>query len=136
MVEIFDTAGQEEYAALRDYHLKRGEGFMAVYSITSQQSFDILGKMISAVDHIKEDWPSVPIVVVGNKLDRATNRVVSYSSGSKFSKSVNATYFECSAKTQQNVDAAFVELVKLVRQWRIDHPELASPTKNRTCLLL
>ena len=138
MVEIFDTAGQEEYAALRDYHMKNGEGFLAVYSITSQHSFDTLGKIVSVVDHIKEDWPSVPIVVVGNKLDRATNRVVSYSSGSKFSRSVDATYFECSAKTQQNVEAAFVTLVKLVRQWRIDHPELVcpSPNRNRVCLLL
>ncbi|KAJ2908056.1 Ras GTPase, partial [Coemansia aciculifera] len=32
VLDILDTAGQEEYAAMRDYHIRSGHGFIIVYS--------------------------------------------------------------------------------------------------------
>lgn len=38
-IDILDTAGQEDYAAIRDNYFRSGEGFMCVYSITDSESF-------------------------------------------------------------------------------------------------
>lgn len=51
MLEVLDTAGQEEYTALRDQWIRDGEGFILVYSITSRNSFKRIEKF-----HVS--WPS------------------------------------------------------------------------------
>ena len=38
-IDILDTAGQEDYAAIRDNYFRSGEGFLCVFSITEQESF-------------------------------------------------------------------------------------------------
>lgn len=38
-IDILDTAGQEDYAAIRDNYFRSGEGFLLVFSITEQESF-------------------------------------------------------------------------------------------------
>lgn len=38
-IDILDTAGQEDYAAIRDNYFRCGEGFLLVFSITEQESF-------------------------------------------------------------------------------------------------
>lgn len=39
-IDILDTAGQEDYAAIRDNYFRSGEGFLCVFSITEPESFD------------------------------------------------------------------------------------------------
>ena len=39
-IDILDTAGQEDYAAIRDNYFRSGEGFLCVFSITEKESFD------------------------------------------------------------------------------------------------
>lgn len=38
-IDILDTAGQEDYAAIRDNYFRSGEGFLCVFSITDDDSF-------------------------------------------------------------------------------------------------
>lgn len=38
-IDILDTAGQEDYAAIRDNYFRSGEGFLLVFSITELESF-------------------------------------------------------------------------------------------------
>ena len=35
-IDILDTAGQEDYAAIRDNYFRSGEGFLCVFSITEK----------------------------------------------------------------------------------------------------
>jgi GTPase KRas protein len=55
VLEIMDTAGQDEFSALRDQYMKTGQGFVVVYSITSAASFEEAQNMRSRVLRIKED---------------------------------------------------------------------------------
>merc|ERR1711959_22329 len=40
LLDILDTAGQEEYSAMRDQYMQTGQGFLCTYAITSRSSFD------------------------------------------------------------------------------------------------
>lgn len=66
----FFSAGQEEYAALKDQYMLTGEGFFLAYSIVDAQSFVELKLLREQILKVKNS-ASVPMVMVGNKLDIA-----------------------------------------------------------------
>lgn len=45
VLDIVDTAGQEEYSALVEQYMKSGDGFAIVFSITSPTSFEFAQKI-------------------------------------------------------------------------------------------
>jgi len=130
MLDIMDTAGQEEYSALRDQYMKTGEGFVLVYSITTSTSFDAAGKLRTNILRIKEDAGDVPIMLVGNKLDLETERVVSTESGRKTAEKWGAGFIETSAKIPKNVNELFYELVIMINKYREKYPERAQNRRN------
>ena len=58
MLEILDTAGTEQFTAMRDMYMKKGEGFALVYSITSQATFADLNELREQITRVK-DSPKV-----------------------------------------------------------------------------
>jgi GTPase KRas protein len=73
---VLDTAGQEEYSAMREQYMRTGEGFLLVYSITSRQSFEEIMTFQQQILRVK-DRDYFPIIVVGNKCDLENEREVS-----------------------------------------------------------
>lgn len=120
VIDILDTAGQEEYSAMREQWLRYGEGFLIVYSITSRKSFDELTplqeqlKRVRDVDSLNE----VPTTCFGNKLDLQNDRQVSKEEGTQLAQKIGASFFEGSAKDGTNVEEAFFQLVRLIRDFR------------------
>lgn len=114
ILDILDTAGQEEYSAMREQYMRTGEGFLLAYSVTSRNSFDELLSYYQQIQRIK-DSDYIPVVVVGNKLDLENERQVSYEDGLRLAKQLNAPFLETSAKQAINVDGAFYSLIRLVR---------------------
>jgi Ras-related protein M-Ras len=39
MLLVLDTAGQEEFSAMREQYMRKGDGFLLVYSVTDKQSY-------------------------------------------------------------------------------------------------
>ncbi|KAH8655529.1 ras-2 protein [Xylariales sp. PMI_506] len=120
MIEILDTAGQEEYTALRDQWIRDGEGVLLVYDISSRKSFTEIRRLHEQVKRVKESlgsWP-VPIMVVGNKSDREMERQVSKKEGHILARELGYEFVETSAKTRVNVEKAFYDIVRLLRQLR------------------
>ena len=139
MLEVLDTAGQEEYTALRDQWIRDGEGFILVYSITSRASFTRIQKFYSQIQRVKESNPTMspilpgssapmgqaptptgpaPVMLVGNKIDRVTERAVSTQEGSALAKQLGCTFIEASAKNCVNVEKAFYDIIRHLRQQR------------------
>ena len=54
MLSVLDTAGQEEFFAMRDSWIRNGDCFVLVYSITSRSSFEELKSIYEAVHRVKD----------------------------------------------------------------------------------
>ena len=114
MLEILDTAGTEQFAAMRDLYMKNGMGFLLVYSITSQATFVDLQEIREQILRVK-DTDDVPMVLVGNKCDLESDRVVGREQGQSLARSWgNCTFMETSAKAKINVTEAFTDLVRQI----------------------
>merc|ERR1711898_32238 len=85
MLEILDTAGTEQFTAMRDLYMKNGQGFVLVYSITAQSTFNDLQDLREQILRVK-DTDDVPMVLVGNKCDLEDERVVGRDQGQSLSK--------------------------------------------------
>jgi GTPase KRas protein len=114
LLDILDTAGQEEYSAMRDTYMRTGEGFLCVYSITSRASFDEITTFREQILRVK-DKESVPMIIVGNKCDLENERQVTQSEGRDLARSFSCNFMETSAKTRVNVEEAFHDLVREIR---------------------
>eukprot|EP01097_Dermamoeba_algensis_P007074 TRINITY_DN4426_c0_g1_i1.p1 TRINITY_DN4426_c0_g1~~TRINITY_DN4426_c0_g1_i1.p1 ORF type:complete len:195 (-),score=19.67 TRINITY_DN4426_c0_g1_i1:250-834(-) len=115
LLDILDTAGQEEYSAMRDQYMMSGHGFVCVYSVTNRKSFDDIDYFWKQILRIKQR-ESYPTVLVGNKCDLNEDRQVSKEEGLRLGKSLGIPFFEASAKTQQNVQECFFECVREIKR--------------------
>ncbi|KAL0092560.1 small GTPase superfamily [Phycomyces blakesleeanus] len=117
VLEVLDTAGQEEYTALRDQWIRDGEGFLLVYSITSHSTFDRVERFRDQIFRVK-DVDNVPLMLVGNKCDKVTEREVTREEGYAMAKRLACEFIETSAKTCVNVERSFYQVVKIIRAQR------------------
>lgn len=112
-VEVIDTAGQEEYATLRDQWVREGQGFILVYSIASRSTFDRLEVFRQSMRRVKRGDPI--FMLVGNKCDKTYEREVSKEEGQLLARQFGCEFIETSAKTAQNVERLFTTLVRALR---------------------
>jgi len=119
LLDVLDTAGQEEYSAMREQYMRTGEGFLLVYDITSRQSFEEITTFQQQILRVK-DKDYFPMVVVGNKCDLEGEREVSRQEGEALARSFNCKFIETSAKSRLNVEKAFYDIVREIRKYNRD----------------
>lgn len=116
LLDILDTAGQEEYSAMRDQYMRTGEGFLCVFAVNNLKSFEDINQYREQIKRVK-DADEVPMVLVGNKVDLPT-RTVEQRQGKHVAELYHIPYVETSAKTRQGVDDAFYTLVREIRKYK------------------
>ena len=115
LLDILDTAGQEEYSAMRDQYLRKGHGFICAFSVTSRASFDEVSAFREQILRVK-DADKVPIVLIANKCDLVVDRQVTTEEGQDLAKAFGCPFFETSAKARINVEEPFYQLVREIRK--------------------
>ncbi|KAG8181823.1 hypothetical protein JTE90_001477 [Oedothorax gibbosus] len=127
ILDVLDTAGQEEFSAMREQYMRKGDGFLLVYSVTDKQSFENIRHFHTQILRVK-DRDSYPMLLVANKVDLVHLRKVSEELGKELAVSLKIPYIETSAKDPPlNVDAAFHEVVKIIR----NQPPLQDKRRRR-----
>ncbi|CAE6049838.1 unnamed protein product [Arabidopsis arenosa] len=122
---LWDTAGQEDYNRLRPLSYRGADVFILAFSLISRPSFENIAK--KWVPELRHYAPTVPIVLVGTKLDLRDDKqfpmnypgacTISTEQGQELRKEIGAlAYIECSSKTQLNVKAVFDAAIKVVLQ--------------------
>ncbi|KNC97510.1 small GTP-binding protein domain, partial [Spizellomyces punctatus DAOM BR117] len=135
ILEVLDTAGQEEYTALRDQWIRDGEGFLLVYSITSRSTFERVERFKQQITRVK-DMDKVPLMLVGNKCDKLAEREVSKEEGQQMARRLKCDFIETSAKTCLNVDKAFYNVVRMIRQQKDGGLSTSEQKKKKICTIL
>ncbi|VDK89694.1 unnamed protein product [Onchocerca ochengi] len=120
IMDVLDTAGQEEFSAMREQYMRNGRGFLLVYSVTDVRSFEEAPKLFNQVLRVK-DKTEYPVLLVANKIDLVNQRKVTAQQGRELADRLKVPYIETSAKDPPvNVDAAFHELVRIVKSFPND----------------
>eukprot|EP01095_Lingulamoeba_sp_RSL-Kostka_P005182 TRINITY_DN1651_c0_g1_i1.p1 TRINITY_DN1651_c0_g1~~TRINITY_DN1651_c0_g1_i1.p1 ORF type:complete len:192 (+),score=48.87 TRINITY_DN1651_c0_g1_i1:126-701(+) len=107
--QILDTAGTEQFKAMRDLYLKSADGFVFVFSLTAKSTFLQLFDLIEQAKRVK-DSDNIPMVIVGNKSDLVHERAITSSQAEALAHKVGAVYFETSAKTCEGINEIFTSV--------------------------
>lgn len=138
ILDVLDTAGQEEFSAMREQYMRKGDGFMLVYSVTDKQSYENIVNFHTQILRVK-DRDSYPMLLVANKVDLVHLRKVTTESGKEMAQKLGTPYIETSAKDPPlNVDAAFHEVVRIIRNQPPAEVESSRRQRFRSskCILL
>merc|ERR1711879_335941 len=97
VVEIIDTAGQEDFSpGLHDKFIRQGEGFILVYSITAASSFEKVKEVREKILFSK-NAVSIPMIIVGNKKDLEKERKVPTETAEALAEQWGCQFLEASA---------------------------------------
>ena len=130
-IEILDTAGQDEFSLMNEKHLIGIHGYLLIYSVTSQQSFEtvefIRDKILNSIGN-----ESIPMVLVGNKNDLTYQRQVETTQGQELAKKFNCKFLETSVRENINVEKAFETLIDEIE--KIQNPQIQK--QQEKCIIM
>lgn len=109
--QIWDLGGQEPFKKIRKLYLEGAEGALLLFDVTNQQSFIKLEEWISS---FREVHGNKPVVLIGNKIDLKENIIIDQSQAERYASENNMSLVLASAKTGENVEKAFVDLLKRI----------------------
>ena len=100
-IQIWDSAGQEKYKGLIPSYVRNSSIVFIVYDISNRASFENVQNWISFVKNIEK----TTMVLCGNKID--LGREIETKEGQEIADREGIKFFECSAKTNDNIKNMF-----------------------------
>ncbi len=111
-IQIWDTAGQERFRTITRNYYRDVSGILMIYDITSQSSFNNVTNWMKDIQTYANS--NVKIILIGNKSDLNTRRVITTQQGQALAKTYNIPFIESSAKNNINVEDAFNTLINSI----------------------
>ncbi|XP_066559028.1 EF-hand calcium-binding domain-containing protein 4A [Amia ocellicauda] len=121
-LQLWDTAGQERFLSVTRQYLRRADGVLAVYDVTSHSSFCAVRHWISCVQEGLAE--GAVLFLLGNKTDmvaqregeRGREREVAARDGRRLAEEFQAVFYECSAKSGFNIEESMTNLARLLAE--------------------
>ena len=111
-IQIWDTAGQENFRSITRAYYKNSICACIVYDITNRKSFEDVKLWL---EDCKSQSPrNILLVLIGNKIDLEDKREVSFEEGEKFAKENNMMFLETSAKNGDNIENIFYNSAAII----------------------
>lgn len=111
-LQIWDTAGQEQFRSITRSYYRDAAGALLVYDITRRESFNHLEKWLEEAR--LNGNKNMTIMLIGNKSDLEHRRVVSTDEGREFAERNGLVFMETSAKSAANVEEAFIKTAQQI----------------------
>ena len=134
ILDVLDTAGQEEFTAMREQYMRGGEGFIVVYSVIDRSSFEKIRKFKDMIEKVRNcEIKDIPLVLAGNKKDLGDKRKVTKVDGETLAQDLSCPFFGTSAAIRDNVDEVFQEVVRVIRRKETEmyHKMQGTSSKSR-----
>ncbi|MHA1562779.1 MAG: GTP-binding protein [Promethearchaeota archaeon] len=107
---IFDLAGQQQFAKVRQTYFKGVKAGFLIYDVTRRETFDNIEKWNKEA---KQDESDVMLILIANKIDLENERKVTEEEGKALAEKLQIPYLETSALNKDIVDEAFKTLAFL-----------------------
>ena len=114
LVQVWDTAGQENFRSVTRAYYKASAVAMVVYDITNEESFQNIQSWIKDCKDLAPK--TVQMVLIGNKSDLEESRVITKERGEELARENRMMFFETSALNGNGVEEAFQKSIELVDQ--------------------
>ncbi len=111
-IEIWDTAGNEQYRAVNKIFMKNSKIVIFVYDITKENTFNNLSFWYQQVININNKDELI-FAVAGNKSDLYEGQKVSAEEGENYAKKINAIFTEISAMDHECIENMFDNIVNV-----------------------
>ena len=137
-LQIWDTAGQERFRTITSSYYRGAHGIIVVYDVTDQASFSNVKQWLQEIDRYACE--NVNKLLVGNKCDLTTKKVVDYNTAKEFADGLGIPFLETSAKNSTNVEDAFITMATEIQKRvssngptndKVGSTVVVSPTGNR-----
>lgn len=126
-LQIWDTAGQERFRSLTNSYFRKAQGIALFFDVTNRDSFTHLQTWLDSIsDNLYSNGSTIPIVVIGNKIDLTSKRTVTQEEALRFLSDAYP-YFDTSAKTGEGVTEAFTQIAEQV----VDKMRIQSVTEEK-----
>ncbi|TPX33314.1 hypothetical protein SmJEL517_g03710 [Synchytrium microbalum] len=112
-LQIWDTAGQERFRTITSSYYRGAHGIIVVYDVTDQDTYSNVKQWLQEIDRYANE--GVNKLLVGNKSDLTTKKVVDYQVAKDFSDQLGIPFLETSAKNATNVEQAFLTMAKQIK---------------------
>ncbi|KAH9261448.1 hypothetical protein BASA81_000092 [Batrachochytrium salamandrivorans] len=141
-LEVWDTAGQEEYSSLRQKSYSNVDVFVLVFAISNRDSFENL--FSKWFKEIKQFCPLAGVVVVGAKSDLREDDgvlaeaasygkpILEYAEYEHRATELAEKYLECSALQREHLDELFQEVVRVDRRMKLSQIDLPNSSATTT----
>jgi len=124
--QIWDTAGQERFRAVTRSYYRGSQGIILIYDITRRSTFNHVKNWLADAKTLVH--PYGVFMLIGNKSDLTKQREVSFEEANKYAEENGIDFFETSAKSGQNIEAAFMKsAIKIQQNMRDGRYEQSQP---------
>ena len=139
-IQLWDTVGQEKYRAITKNLFLKVQGVLAVYDITNDKTFASLKSWIASIR--EECSLHMPILIVGNKNDLESQRLISKSEAMAYAKDEKCEYIETSSKSGENIAKSISLITEKVLEnseltndfsFTLDSSSIYNKKKNKCC---
>ncbi|XP_063811744.1 EF-hand calcium-binding domain-containing protein 4B-like [Pseudophryne corroboree] len=138
-LQLWDTAGQERFHSITEQFFRKADGMVLMYDITSRESFTAVRHWLNCIQEKVID--DIIILLIGNKIDRDSERKVPYDEGKKLAQEHKLLFKECSAASGINIMESLSQMVRSLKEHEDDMKNNVvtirrsiSPKKTSCCM--
>jgi len=119
LMQVLDTAGQDNFSMMRDSWMRHSDCFLLVFSVTDRRTFEELDEYYQQLLRVKDVVEGkVPVVVIANKVDMVEERQVTEDEALEKCMGMRVPLVEASAKDGLGVHESFEQAVRQHRKFK------------------
>jgi len=132
-LQIWDTAGQERFRTITSTYYRGTHGVIVVYDVCNADTFQNVKRWLH---EIEQNCDVVNKILVGNKNDDPSRKVVSTPDAQRFADQMDIKLFETSAKDNVNVEEMFTCITKMVLRSKREHQRKQQQSDQQSAIRL